>query len=79
MSKHHIFPGSITVGDTFVTAGVHMGPSEYQPVDLRYVRAKIPTNPDPSVTVQDLMTSAYENSTGCLVHGTFNPTAEPAA
>jgi len=56
-----------------------MGPSEYQPVDLRYVRAKIPTNPDPSVTVQDLMTSAYENSTGCLVHGTFNPTAEPAA
>ena len=71
----HIMPGSLEVEDGYITAGVHNGPSEWQPKDLRYIKIQIPENPAAGQTVDDLMTWGYENSEGCLINGGFRMTA----
>lgn len=66
----HILPGSMEVDDGVIIAGVHTGPSEFQPENLRYIQAEI-GNGQPGDTIIDLMGRVYDNSTGCMVKGTF--------
>jgi len=70
MAKHHIMGGSLEVEGTTVTAGVHVGPNEWVPTNIRYIQAEV-SEMIPGETLGEFMGRIYENSTGCLVRGTF--------
>ena len=67
---HHILPGSIEVDDGIAQAGVHTGPNEWTPQNLRYVRAKVPLAAKDE-TIQAFFARVYDNSEGCLLKGDF--------
>ena len=70
MAKHHIMGGSLEINGTTVTAGVHVGPNEFVPTNIRYVQGDT-SDSLPGETVVQFMGRIYENSTGCLVRGNF--------
>ena len=66
----HIFPGSLEWDGRTLRAAVHKGDSEYDPVDLRYVQTTLEGGPK-GRTALECLTEVYNNSTGCLMKGTF--------
>lgn len=66
----HILPGSMEIENDSIVAGVHTGPSEFQTENLRYIEAST-DDAQPGDTIIDLLSRVYDNSTGCLVKGTF--------
>lgn len=67
---HFILPGSFEAEGTMLTAGVHVGESEFAPKGLRYIQADL-SKMHKDETALTFMARIYDNSTGCLVKGGF--------
>lgn len=67
---YHIFPGSLELSGTIVTAGVHTGPSEFVPENLRYVSGD-GAKGLPDDTLNSFLIRIYETSEGCIARGDF--------
>ena len=73
-TRKFIFPGSIERDGAIVRGGVFIGASEYGVTydTLRYVEGDI-RDGLPDDTVESFLFRIYDNSTGCLLTGTFEP------
>lgn len=70
MSKF-VLPGSIEVSGTWIIAGVHSGSNEWDIKNLRYIKADF-SGVEKGTTMIELLSSVYDNTTGCLIKGDFS-------